>query len=163
MRRVLPMLLCLFTVVSFAAVVRPQGNAKQGPQVARDPDLEKDSQHNLEVARFYFSRLRKAYVSSLERCEEILAGNPTFSKIDEALFIAGESEMFLADGKGKQKPSSYKRGGANPSTPTADEFRAEARAYLTQLVTDYPQSKFKDSALEDLKSLGGAKPKDSKQ
>ena len=163
MRRIVPIVICMLAPVSFASVVRPQGNAKQGPQVARDPDLEKDSQHNLDVARFYFGKLRKAYVSSLERCEEIIAGNPTFSKIDEALFIAGESEMFLADGKGKQKPSSYKRGGARPSTPTPDEFRAEARAYLTQLIESYPNSKFKDSALEDLKLLGGAKPKDGKQ
>ena len=63
------------------AAVRAQGGAKQGPEVMRDADMEKDSLHNLEVARQYF-KLRKAYVASLERCEEVLAGNPTFSKID---------------------------------------------------------------------------------
>jgi len=165
MRRVNPILICALMLFVAAPVARSQGKVKQGADVARDPDLEKDSQHNLEVARFYFSRLRKAYVSALQRCEEIIAGNPTFSKVDEALFIAGESNLLLADGKGKQKPSLYKRAGANgaTATPTPDEFRAEARAYLTQLVENYPDSKFRNEALEDLKLLGGAKPKESKQ
>ena len=157
MRKVNLILVCLVTLFVAAPAVRPQGKVKQGSDVVRDPDLEKDSQHNLEVARFYFSRLRKAYVSALQRSEEIIAGNPAFSRIDEALFIAGESNLLLADGKGKQKPSLYKR------TATPDEFRAEARAYLTQLVDNYPDSKFRTEALEDLKLLGGAKPKESKQ
>ena len=155
--------ICLLALCVTAPMAFAQG-AKQGPQVARDPDLEKDSQHNLEVAREYF-KLRKAYVASLQRCEEIIAGNPTFSKIDEALFIAGKSNLLLAEGKGKQKASLYKRTGANQQsvTLTPEEFRLEARAYFTQLVNDYPDSKFKDEAAEDLKSLGGPKPKDSKQ
>ena len=165
MRKVNLILVCLVTLFVAAPAVRPQGKVKQGSDVVRDPDLEKDSQHNLEVARFYFSRLRKAYVSALQRSEEIIAGNPAFSRIDEALFIAGESNLLLADGKGKQKPSLYRRGGANlqSATLTPDEFRAEARAYLTQLVENYPDSKFKNDAMDDLKALGGAKPKDSKQ
>ena len=79
------------------------GGAKQGPDVTRDPDMEKDSLHNLDVARQYF-KLKKAYVGALERCEEVLAGNPAFSKIDEVLFIAGTSSLNLAEAKGKQKP-----------------------------------------------------------
>src|ERR1700704_4070262 len=147
---------CLITLIALALLVvapaaaRAQGNAKQGPQVVRDPDLEKDSLHNLEVARQYF-HLNKAYVAALQRCEEIIAGDPTFSKIDEALFIAGKSNLLLADGKGKQKASTYVRhDGGDKRTLTPDEFRVEARAYLTQLVNDYPESKFKDEALEDL-------------
>jgi outer membrane protein assembly factor BamD (BamD/ComL family) len=136
-----------------------QGAAKQGPAVTRDPDMEKDSLHNLDVARQYF-KLRKAYVASLERCEEIIAGNPAFSKIDEALFIAGKSNLYLAEGKGKQKPSMYVRHDGNEKrTLTPEEFRNEARDYLSQLVNGYPDSKFKDEAMEDLKSLGGPKPK----
>jgi hypothetical protein len=153
--------LALFVVAP--AVARAQGGAKQGPQVVRDADMEKDSLHNLEVARQYFT-LRKAYVASLERCEEIIAGNPSFSKIDEALFIAGKSNLFLAEGKGKQKSSMYVRHeGGEKKTLTPEEFRDEARAYLSQLVNGYPDSKFKDEAQEDLKSLGLPKPKDSKQ
>ena len=138
------------------------GGAKRGPDVMRDPDMEKDSLHNLEVARQYF-KLRKAYVASLQRCEEVLAGNPAFSKIDEVLFIAGTSSLNLAEARGKQKPDKYVvHEGDKKSTLTAKEFREKARDYLSQLVNNYPQSNFKDEALEDLKSLGGAKPKESK-
>jgi len=157
-------ILILTVATLFAGVaVRAQGGAKQGPEVARDPDTEKESLHNLEVARQYF-KLRKAYVASLERCEEVLAGNPTFSKIDEILYIAGSSSLSLAGAKGKQKPDQYIiREGEKKTTLTPQEFRAKARDYLSQLVNDYPQSRFRDDALDDLKSLGGPKPKESRQ
>jgi outer membrane protein assembly factor BamD (BamD/ComL family) len=145
------------------AVTRAQGAAKQGPDVTRDPDMEKDSLHNLEVAWQYF-KLKKAYVAALQRCEEIIAGNPTFSKIDKALFIAGESNLYLSEGKGKQKASLYVRHEGNEKrTLTPEQFRSEARDYLSQLVNEYPDSQFRPEALEDLKSLGGPKPKESKQ
>src|SRR6185436_13273410 len=81
-----------------ATVTFAQGGATQGPEVSRDPDMEKESLHNLEVARLSF-KLRKAYVGSLNRCEEIIAGNPTFAKIDEVLYLAGKSSMNLSEGK----------------------------------------------------------------
>src|SRR6266850_596423 len=93
----------LFTLLVIAILVSgpavyAQGGAKNGPDPAtlRDPELEKDSLHNLEVARQYF-KLKKAYVASLRRCEEVIAGNPAFSKIDEVLFIAGTSSLNLAE------------------------------------------------------------------
>ena len=67
----------------FVFVVAPAafGQVKApDPSTMRDPDLERDSLHNLEVARNYF-KLKKAYVASLKRCEEIIAGNPNFAKI----------------------------------------------------------------------------------
>ena len=151
-----------FALLLSAGVCHAQGGgAKKGPDVTRDPDMEKDSLHNLEVAREYF-KLRKAYVASLQRCEEVLAGNPAFSKIDEVLYIAGSSSLNLAEAKGKQKPDQYVvHEGDKKSTLTAQDFREKARDYLSQLVNSYPQSKFKDEALEDLKPLGGAKPKPS--
>src|SRR6266404_1124422 len=146
---------------SAPSVARAQDAAKQGPDVVRDSDLEKDSLHNLEVAWEYF-KLKKAYVAALQRCEEIIAGNPTFSKIDKVLYIAGESNLYLSEGKGKQKASLYlRREGGKPYTLTSNQFRNEARDYLSQLVNEYPGSQFKDGALEDLKSLGGPKPKES--
>src|SRR5580765_8698181 len=115
-----------------------QGGVKQGPDVVRDPDMEKESLHHLEVARQYF-KLRKAYVASLQRCEEVLAGNPAFSKIDEVLYIAGSSSLNLAEARGKQKPDQYViREGEKKTTLTAQEFRDKARDYLSQLVNDYP-------------------------
>jgi outer membrane protein assembly factor BamD (BamD/ComL family) len=159
--------LCLMAIVGLTifavapTVARAQGAAKQGPDVTRDSDLEKDSLHNLEAARLYF-KLRKAYVASLQRCEEIIAGNPTFSKIDEVLYIAGKSNLYLSEAKGKQKPSLYIRHEGNEKrTLSPEEFRSEARDYLSHLVNEYPDSQFKDEALEDLKALGGPKPKDS--
>ena len=147
------LILAAFAVVFVLAApsTRAQSGAKQGPDVMRDPDMEKESLHNLEVARQYF-KLRKAYKASLARCEEILAGNPAFSKIDEVLFIAGESSLRLSENKGKQ------------SVKTAtDKLREDARDYLSQLVNQYPDSKFRSESVEDLKALGGPKPKESKQ
>src|SRR6266550_2826428 len=155
----LTMIFALALFLSAGVCQAQGGGAKQGPDVVRDPDMEKDSLHNLDVARQYF-KLKKAYVGALQRCEEVLAGNPAFSKIDEVLFIAGASSLNLAEAKGKQKPDKYViHEGEKKTTLTAQEFREKARDYLSQLVNSYPQSKFKDEAIEDLKSLGGAKPK----
>src|SRR2546427_3920299 len=109
MRKILQ-LVVVFVISLFlcATVARAQGNVKSGPDPAtiRDPELEKDSLHNLEVARQYF-KLKKAYVAALKRCEEVIAGNPNFAKMDEILFMAGESSLSLAANKGKQTPSLY--------------------------------------------------------
>src|SRR4030095_10269065 len=98
------MVLFFAVVLISSPAVFAQGGVRSGPDPStiRDPDLEKDSLHNLEVARHYF-RLKKAYLAAIQRCEEILAGNPTFSKIDEVLYIAGQSNLKLADSKGKQR------------------------------------------------------------
>ena len=83
MKKFCLLVICLLALFVAVPLARAQGNAKQGPEVLRDPDLEKDSLHNLEVARHYF-KLKKAYIAALQRCEEIIAGNPVFSKIDDA-------------------------------------------------------------------------------
>ncbi len=123
-----------------------QGAAKTGPDPAtlRDEDLEKDSLHNLEVARHYF-KLKKAYVAAIKRCEEIDAGNPNFAKMDEVLFIAGESSLRLAENRGKQKTKE------KPS----EQLRQDARVYLSRLASGYPNSPFLKQAEDDLKALGG--------
>jgi hypothetical protein len=139
-------------VIALACVVPnawAQGKAKQGPDpsVVRDPDLEKDSKHNLEVAWQYF-KLRKAYRASLARSEEIIAGNPNFAQIDEALFIAGESSLFLSQKLGKQAPS---------PTSQPEKLREDARDYLSRIVKEHPDSSFRKQAEADLQSLGGVK------
>ena len=144
----------LFVLVLIAApAVYAQGGVKSGPDPStlRDPDLEKDSFHNLEVARNYF-KLKKAYVAALRRCEEIIAGNPNFSKIEEVLLIAGRSSLSLADSKGKQVPSLYSK------DTTPEQFRNMGREYLTKLVQEHPDSPFAKDAQEDLKLLGDPKP-----
>ena len=156
----LTLIVLVFTLAICAPASYAQGAAKKGPDPStiRDPDLEKDSLHNLEVARHYF-KLKKAYVAALQRCEEIKAGNPNFSKIDEVLFIAGESSLRLADNKGKQKPSSYVvHEGDTKRTLKPDEFREIARSHLLELVNEHPESSFRAQAEESLKTLGGPKP-----
>lgn len=151
----------MFSILIFAPAVSAQGKAKTGPDPStiRDPDLEKDSLHNLEVARNYF-KLKKAYVAALKRCEEIIAGNPNFARIEEALFMAGESSLFLAENKGKQSPSLYVNyDGTEKRTLSPGEFRELGRDYLTRLITDYPNSSFRKQAEADLAALGSAKVK----
>src|SRR5438445_10114602 len=113
--------ICLLVLFVAAPLARAQDNAKQGPDVVRDPDLEKDSLHNLEVARHYF-KLKKAYVAAIKRCEEVIAGNPNFAKMDEVLFIAGESSLRLSESKGKHKEKEKK----------PEQLREDARTYLSQ-------------------------------
>jgi outer membrane protein assembly factor BamD (BamD/ComL family) len=140
----------VFAVLLCASAAFPQGAARNGPDPAtiRDPELEKDSLHNLDVARQYF-KLKKAYIAALRRCEEIIAGNPTFAKIDEALFIAGESSLRLSENKGNQAEKER----------TTEQLREDARTWLSQLVNEHPQSPFRQQAEDDLKPLGGVKPK----
>jgi outer membrane protein assembly factor BamD (BamD/ComL family) len=137
-----------------------QGTASRGPDASttRDADLEKDSLHNLEVARQYF-KLKKAYVASLKRVEEIIAGNPNFAKIDETLFIAGMSNLYISQNRGKQKIDSI----PEKARLTPEKYREEARNYLSQLVNEHPDSPFSKQALDALRELGGALPKSSGQ
>jgi outer membrane protein assembly factor BamD (BamD/ComL family) len=148
-----------------------QGKAKTGPDpsLIRDSDLEKDSLHNLEVARHYF-KLKKAYLAALKRCEEIDAGNPNFAKMDEVLYIAGESSLKLAETGGKQKakntlPSDVQAKERQITKyKTPEELRLDARVYLSRLVANYPNSAFYKQAEIDLQGLGGPiKPEADKQ
>jgi len=122
------------------------------PQIQRDPILELDAKHNLEVAQQYF-KTKKAYKAVLMRFEETFAAYPEFSKMDEFLYLAGMSSFYLSENKGKQK------------IVTEDEkkkfapakLREDATAYLAQLVEKYPQSTFKVEAEKTLKTLEAKK------
>ena len=155
MKKFLTPILAATILINLSSFAFAQSGAKQKPQIQRDAELEKDSLHNLEVARHYF-KLRKAYVAALQRSEEIIAANPAFSRIDEALFMAGQSSLNLAEGKGKQKSSLYViHDGDKKKTLTADEFRELARGFFTQLVNSYPESSFRGQAEGALRALGG--------
>ena len=151
----------LFMLALFggATSAMAQGKPALGPDPStmRDADLEKDSFHNLEVARQYF-KLKKAYFASLKRCEEIVAGNPNFAKIDEALYMAGMSSLYLSQNKGKQKVAQIPE--QNRLTP--EKYREDARNYLSQLVSEHPDSSFSKQAQDALRDLGGT-VKESKQ
>ena len=148
--------LALFLVVPSAFA---QGGVKnvQDPSTLRDPDLERDSHHNLEVAKNYF-KLKKAYVASLKRCEEIIAGNPNFAKIDEVLLMAGQSSLWLSQNKGKQRPEQYVSfDGGEKKTLTPAQFREMGVDYLNKLIKDYPESQFAKQAAAELLMLQGPK------
>lgn len=150
----------LFLVLVTAPATYAQGGVRSGPDAStlRDPDLERDSLHNLEVARNYF-KLKKAYVAALMRLEEIIAGNPNFTRIEEVLLMAGQSSLWLAVNKGKQPPSLYVSvEGGKKRTLTAEQFRELGREYLTRLINDYPESQFTRQAKHELSLLGTSKP-----
>lgn len=172
MRTVFVTLVVLVIALSASASASyGQGRAKTGPDPStiRDLELEKDSTHNLEVARHYF-KLKKAYLAALKRCEEIDAGNPNFSRMDEVLYIAGESSLRLAESGGQQKTKNMLpndiQGKERQATKykTPEELREDARVYLSRLVAGYPNSVFFKQAETDLQALGGPiKPEGTKQ
>src|ERR1043166_4401314 len=155
------LLLFVLLFVIAAPVTYAQGGVKSGPDPStlRDPDLERDSNHNLEVARNYF-KLKKAYVAALMRCEEIIAGNPNFAKIEEVLLMAGQSSLWLSQNKGKQSPNLYVSfEGGQKRTLTSEQFREMGRDYLSMLVRDHPNGPFTKQALDELQAAGGPLPK----
>ncbi|HEU4510994.1 MAG TPA: outer membrane protein assembly factor BamD [Pyrinomonadaceae bacterium] len=150
------LLLLLFFVAAPSAMGQTVRNAPD-QETFRDPDLERDSHHNLEVAKNYF-KLKKAYVAALKRCEEIIAGNPNFAKIEEVLLMAGQSSLWLAEGKGKQNPNLYVTfDGGQKRTLTPEQFREMGRQYLNKLITDYPGSPYAKEAQEELNKIGKTK------
>ena len=152
MKKLLAIAVLFSALVICAPSVMAQGTVRSGPDpsTVRDPELEKDSMHNLEVARNYF-KLKKAYVASLKRCEEIIAGNPNFARIEEVLLMAGQSSLWLSENKGKQRPEQYVTfDGGEKRTLTADQFREMGRDYLSKLIKDYPDGSFAKQAREEL-------------
>lgn len=125
------------------------------PQIQRDPILETDASHNLEVARQYFTT-KKAYRAVLLRFEETFAAYPQFSKMDEFLYYAGMSSFYLSNNKGKQKLESTATA-AEREKYAPEKMREEAVAYLSQLIKDYPQSQFKSDAEKTLRQLEAKK------
>jgi len=163
MKKTFVLAFVLVTALSIGALtVFAQGRAKTGPDPAtiRDAELEKDSLHNLEVARHYFKQ-KKAYLAALKRCEEIDAGNPNFAKMDEVLYIAGESSLRLAETGGKQKTkivmpdAMLAKDKQDLKYKTPEELREDARMYLSRLVAGYPNSTFRSQAETALQALGG--------
>ena len=147
--------LFMFTVApaAFGQTAKPPD-----PATLRDPDLERDSYHNLEVARNYF-KLKKAYVAALKRCEEIIAGNTNFAKIEEVLLMAGQSSLWLSQNKGKQKPEQYVSfEGGEKRTLTSEQFREMGVEYLKKLINDHPNSPYARQAQDELNALAAAKP-----
>lgn len=147
------LLIFSFVILLFSASVFAQTETdKNEKQVPIDTLLEADSQHNLNVAWQYF-KLKKAYKAVLMRTEETIAANPTFSKIDEVLYLAGMSSYYLAEGKGKQKINLEVLSKEDQERFAPKRLREDAVALLSQLVESFPESKYADKAKETLKNL----------
>lgn len=147
----LSFLACIF---AFSVSAQAQKQITPQQQAQRDPVMEADALHNLDVAWQYF-KLRKAYKSVLLRTEVIIAANPDFSKFDEVLYLAGMSSYYLSEGKGKQKIDAKSEEEKAKYAP--EKLREDAKEHLTELVERYPNSKYKDEAEKTLKLLADKK------
>lgn len=143
-------LLALFASILFnAGPALAQRNV--APAVERDPLLEADAKHNLDVAWQAFRPGRQAYKQVLMRFEETFAAYPTFSKMDEFLYLAGLSSWYLSENKGKQKVDLRNEKDREKYAP--EKLRDDARMYLTLLVEKFPESKFRGEAEKALAIL----------
>ena len=143
--------------------VRAQSGTVAGgpdPSLLKDVEAEKTASHELKVARHYF-KAKKAYYASYKRADELIAGYPEFSQLDEALYIAGMSGIYLAEGKCKQLPPKSPPEKAQEFAP--DVLRANARLFLSRLVKDFPKSDFLKEAEAALSQLGTAPTQAEKQ
>ncbi|CAN5774587.1 hypothetical protein BH24ACI3_BH24ACI3_11830 [soil metagenome] len=137
-------LLLLSVTVSFA-----QRNVT--PAIDRDPLLEADATHNLDVARQAFGPARKAYKQVLLRFEETYAAYPDFSKIDEFLYLAGMSSYYLSKNEGRQKVNlkvEKERERYNP-----ERLREDTVAYLSLMLERNPGTKYRSEAEQIVKEL----------
>ena len=120
------------------------------PAVQRDPILEADASHNLEVAQQYF-KTKKAYKAVLMRFEETYAAYPDFSKMDEFLYLAGMSSFYLSQNKGKQKIDQNSAIEKEKFAPA--KLMENAVGYFSAIVEKFPQSPHKPEAEKMLKEL----------
>lgn len=95
-------LLCAGAALFGSTAYAQSGVARGSISAPRDPELEKQSAHNLEVAKYYFykrkpadkndqdgwARLNKAVI---DRLQEILDTNPNFARLDSVYFLLGEA------------------------------------------------------------------------
>lgn len=106
----------------------------------RDPQLEKEGDHQLDVAWQYFKRkvnkndkeaLARLDKAILGRLEQVYAENPLYSKIDEVLYLTALV---------------YAR----------DENFEDARKYFDLVIKSYPESRWVKDSEKQLASLKDA-------
>ncbi len=141
----------VFVVLSgllFNSTVSAQRNIDRA--IDRDPILEQDAKHNLDVAKQAFL-LKKAYKGVLMRFEETFAAYPGFSRMDEFLYLAGMSSYYLSENKGKQKVNLKSEKEKEKFDP--QKLREDAVAYLSLLIERNPESQYRDDAEKTLALL----------
>jgi TolA-binding protein len=130
MNRFTWMIMSLLVVTAASAPLRFafQGNVARGPLgEPRDPELEKEALHNLEVAQFYIKK--KKWTAARSRLQEIVAKNPNFSAIPEVYFLLGEVYV------------------------KTNERDLAAELYA-RVVEEFPQSEFAEKARARMQKLG---------
>src|SRR5215470_14172805 len=149
-----PILLILFTLLTIT-ILNFSASAQRNvtPAIDRDPLLEADAKHNLDVARQAFTPLKRAYKQVLLRFDETYAAYPDFTQIDEFLYMAGMSSYYLYEGKGKQKVDEKSEKEMKRFAP--DRLHHDAVAYLSMVVEKYPDSKFRPDAEKTLTEIKG--------
>jgi len=147
-------LICSFGFGLFALLMLSSWAAAQKnvtPAIDRDPILEQDAKHNLDVAWQAYGPARKAYKQVLMRFEETFAAYPDFSKMDEFLYLAGMSSYYLSENKGKQKVDLKSEKEKDKYSP--ERLKENAVAYLAMVVDKYHDSKYRPDAEATLKLL----------
>lgn len=145
---VLSFIILLFSVSSFAQT--KDGN--KDPEFSLEQVLEIDANHNLDVAWQAF-KSRKAYKAVLMRTDETMAAHPTYSKIDEILYLSGVSSYYLYIGKGKQKINLKLLSEEEQKRYAPAKLKEDAIAFLGMLIDQHPDSKYKEDANKILKKL----------
>lgn len=146
-------LLTLFALAAFTTAAHAQTPVTKTPESAAqvDPFREADAKHNLDVASQYF-RSKKAYKAVLMRFEETFAAYPEFSKMDEFLYLAGMSSLYLSENRGSQKIDSFANEGEKKKWDPV-RLRENAVVYLTMVVENHPASRFRKDAEKTLKTI----------
>ncbi len=121
------------------------------PAIDRDPILEADAKHNLDVAWQAFKPLKKAYKQVIMRFEETFAAYPQFSKMDEFLYLAGMSSVYLANNDGRQKVNLKNEKEKEKYAP--EKLKADAVAYFSMLIENFPESKYRPEAEKTLREI----------
>lgn len=125
------------------------------PAIDRDPLLEADAKHNLDVAWQAFKPGKKAYKQVLLRFEETFAAYPDFSKMDEFLYLAGMSSYYLSKNEGKQKVNLKIEKEREKYDPA--KLKQDAVAYFNMMLERNAESPYKGEVDKILKELQASK------
>lgn len=149
MKKTLVLTAVIVGLLASAAFAQAQRNVT--PAVDRDPLMEADAKHNLDVAWQNFAPAKKAYKAVIMRFDETFVAYPEFSKMDEFLYLAGMSSYYLSENKGKQPVDLKSEKEKKRFAP--EKLKEDASVYLAAVVEKYPQSKYRDEAEKTLKLL----------
>ena len=119
-------ILALVVLTFYGSTSLAQGPGKP-MEAPRDSALEIAAKHNLEVARWNFTK-RKAYEGARDRLQEIIDSYPEFSRMDEVIFLMGEVHLKL--GKHEKAADYYNK---LLKVYPESEFAKKTRARLDEL------------------------------